>query len=250
MQKKRILVVDDEPFFVEVMTTRLQAAGFEVLSAQNGEEAFLKARKEKPSLIIMDVMMPVTSGYEAMQKIRQDPATKNIPAIVFSGKAGMRDFFVEVPNVEFFHKPFDFKILIARVEALIGANAGMPQSRNAVLLGVEDAVVQKIRGVLLAGQFQVFSALHEQDCVQLVKKVRPDIVFCQFWEDEHLLDPRKVSQELVSQPGFSTARFYVFCKEALGLMAMQHFRSQQIVTYRETSELTRKVEALARAVNA
>jgi len=249
MQKKKILVVDDEPFFVEVMTTRFQAAGFDVVSARNVEEAFLKARKEKPQMIIMDVMMPVTSGYEAMQKIRQDPVTRDIPAIVFSGKAGMRDFFAEIPRVEFFHKPFDFKVLIARVEALIGDHHPSPQVRNAVILGVEDPVVQKIRTMLLSDQFQVFTALQEQDCIELIKKVRPTVVFCQFWEDEHVLDPRKVAAGIASA-SFSGTRFYVYCKESLGLTAMQHFRSQQIVTYRETSELVRKIEALVRAVNA
>ena len=118
--RKKILVVDDEPFFVEVLTTRLVASGFDVCSARNGEEAFTMAKREKPLLIIMDVMMPQTSGFEAMQKIRQCRETQKIPAIIFSGKAGMKDFFEDIPDVDFLHKPFDFKLLLDRVEALIG----------------------------------------------------------------------------------------------------------------------------------
>jgi len=191
-------------------------------------------------------MMPLTSGYEAMQKIRQDPTTKHIPAIIFSGKAGMKDFFTGLPGVEFFHKPFDFKLLVARVEALIGCGAKpKPEKvRNAVLVGVEDLLVQKLRTFLVERHFQVFTALHEEDCIQLVKSVRPEMVLCQFWEDEHIMDPRKIAKDVIAQPSLSETRFYVYCREALGLAAMQHFRPDQILSYKETSDLMRKLEAL------
>jgi CheY-like chemotaxis protein len=247
MSGKKVLVVDDEPFFVEVLTTRLVSEGYEVCSARNGEEAILKARSEKPLVIIMDVMMPMTSGFKAMQKIRQDPGTKNIPAIIFSGKAGMKDFFEGMSGVEFFHKPFDFKLLIDRVAVLTGSSqAGAGRPRHAVLAGVEDLVVAKVRDFLIQRRFQVLMVLNENEAVSYAKKFQPEMIFCQLWEDEKVLDPRKIGQELLLHPALSKIPLYVYCKESLSLEAMKHFKSERIIAYKETSDLLRKLEALVK----
>ena len=247
MSGKKVLVVDDEPFFVEVLTTRLKAEGFEVCSARNGEEAILKAKSEKPLVIIMDVMMPMTSGCEAMPRIRQDPGTNNIPAIIFSGKAGMKDFFSDMPGVEFMHKPFDFKVLISRVQALVGgAQQRANQPKCIVLAGVEDLLVSKIRTFLSALNLQVFTALNEANAVQLIKNVHPAMILCQFWEDAHIFDPHEIVLQIAPHASISGTPFYVYCKESLSLEAMKHFKTDQIVTFKETSDLLRKVESLVR----
>lgn len=243
--KKKILVVDDEPFFVEVLTTRLTAAGFEICSAQDGDEAFAMAKKEKPLLIIMDVMMPRTSGFEAMQKIRQDPGTKKIPAIIFSGKSGMKDFFEGISDVEFLHKPFDVKLLIGRIEALIGSpRHGEGQPKHAVLAGVEEPLMNKIRDFLMGHNFQALIVLSEQEAVTFSEKFHPDLVLCQFWEDENILDPRKIAQQLLLKHLTTKIPFFVYCKDALSLEAMKYFEPDHIVTYKETSDLLRKLEIL------
>jgi len=245
MKKKKILVADDEPFFVELLTTRLTAAGFDVCSAKNGDEAFSITKREKPLLIVMDVMMPKTSGFEAMQKIRQDPETRKIPAIIFSGKAGMKDFFESIPNVEFVHKPFDIKLLIARIEALIGSPLRSEgPAKHAILIGVEELLVNKIRDFLMAHNFQVLIVLNEDEAVTLSEKFRPQMILCQFWEDENLLDPRKIAQRLLAMPEISGTPFFVYCKETLSLEAMKYFQVENIISYKENSDLLRKLESL------
>ncbi len=245
MSKKKILVVDDEPFFVEVLATRLTAEGFEVFAARNGEEAIAKAKNEKPLVIIMDVMMPMTSGFEAMQKLRGDPATKNIPAIIFSGKAGMKDFFSDMPGVEFMHKPFDFKVLISRVQALTGGvSQSLGQPRHAVLAGVEELATNRIRDLLVRQGFQVLRVLNESEAVSFAKRFCPEMILCQFWEDEHILDPRKIAQELLRDPAIAHIPLYVFCKETLSLEAMKSFKPERIIAFKENSDLLRKMEAL------
>ncbi|MDD5225904.1 MAG: response regulator [Candidatus Omnitrophica bacterium] len=247
MSKKKTLAVDDDPFIVELLTTRLTAAGFDVCTARDGEEAFAKAYSEKPHLIIMDVMMPRVSGYEALQKIRQDPGMQKIPAIIFSGKAGMKDFFEGMPDVEFMLKPFDAKLLIARAEALVGiSRPHAVQSKQAILLGVEDRVVNKIRDFLVEHNFQILVALNESEAIVLSKKNRPDMIFCQLWEDEHILAPWKIAQELLSHLAISDIPLYVYCKEALSLEAMKHFKTERILAYKETSDLLRKIETLVK----
>jgi CheY-like chemotaxis protein len=247
MLGKKILVVDDDPCIVELLTDRFESEGFEVCSARNGEEAFAKAKSEKPLVIIMDVMMPIMSGFEAMQKIRLDPETKNIPAIIFSGKASMKDFFSGMLGVDFIHKPFDFKILVSRVEVLSGrAQQRANQPKCVVLAGVEDLLVSRIGNLLKAHHFEVFTALNEANAVQLIKSLHPAIILCQLWEDETILDPRKIAQELLPQPTLVSIPFYVYCKEALSLEAMKHFKTDKIVTYKESSDLLRAVEGLVK----
>ena len=68
----------------------------------------------------MDVMMPQTSGFEAMQKIRQEPGTRHIPAIIFSGKAGMKDFFEDISGVEFIPKTYEPQELLNKINLVLG----------------------------------------------------------------------------------------------------------------------------------
>ena len=246
--KKKILVVDDEPAIVDLLSNRLRASGFEVCSAGDGAEALEKTKSEKPNLIIMDVMMPRTSGYEAIQKIRQDPETQKIPAIIFSGKAGMKDFFEGIPDVEFIHKPFDLTLLINRIETLIGdtpRRAG--QMKRAVLVGVEDLFVNKIRDFFVGHNFQVLVVLNESEAVTLSEKFHPDMILCQFWEDEDILDPRKIAKEMLLRPTICETPILIYCKDALSMEAMKYFKPDNIITYKGSGDLLRKLEALAQS---
>ena len=83
---KKILIIDDDPDFVEAVTTLLEANGFAVVSASAGEEGFKKAKAEKPDLISLDIMMEHDSkGFDISQRLKADDETKNIPAIIVSG---------------------------------------------------------------------------------------------------------------------------------------------------------------------
>lgn len=249
MPGKKLLIVDDDPFFVKILTTAFTFEGFDVCSAENGEEAFLKAQSEKPHLIIMDVMMPKVSGYEATQKIRENLGTRNIPVIVVSGKAGMEEFFSDIPKVTFLHKTFQVKQLVDRVNSLIG-NPHAKQQKHALLAGVGDLEVNSIRDLLIRHHFQVAVVLNEKEAITALKKNPPEIIFCQFWEDATVLDPLKITQELLSQPEFASIPFYVYCKGPLLLDAMKHFKPDKILVYREISELLRHVEGALEKVKA
>ena len=80
----RILIVDDERDFLEVLVTKFQAAGFEVFGASDGEEAMAKSKELLPDLIVMDVKMPKLNGIEAMIRMREDPVTKNIRVVLLT----------------------------------------------------------------------------------------------------------------------------------------------------------------------
>ncbi len=78
---KKALIVEDHPDTVEFLTLQLERLGFTVISASNGKEGVEKAIKEKPHLILMDIMMPVMDGREATRIIRSNKNTKNIPIL-------------------------------------------------------------------------------------------------------------------------------------------------------------------------
>ena len=107
MSLKKILIVDDEPAIIEILSSRLKATGYEICTARDGVEAIAKVKSEKPDLIIMDVLMPRMTGFEAMKKIRDMPEGHGVPALVISAKGSMRDYFSDITGVEFIPKPYE-----------------------------------------------------------------------------------------------------------------------------------------------
>jgi len=82
-----ILVVDDQAFIRHILGADLKKEGFEVDFAENGQQALGKLKSIKPSLILLDVMMPVMDGYETCKRIKSDPTTKSIPVVFLTANA-------------------------------------------------------------------------------------------------------------------------------------------------------------------
>lgn len=79
--KAKVLVVDDEPDLVEFIARLLRAEGFDVLTAYDGINAMDMTENERPDIILLDIMMPMVSGYEVCQQIKANPMTRNIPIL-------------------------------------------------------------------------------------------------------------------------------------------------------------------------
>ena len=99
---KRILVVDDEPDAISYISSVLEDNGYEYLSAENGEEGLELARKEKPDMILLDLIMPEKSGMLMFQELKKDPELGKIPVIVVSGASealgvDLRNFMIKQP---------------------------------------------------------------------------------------------------------------------------------------------------------
>ena len=91
MAIKNVLVVDDSPTDAHVVTGILEKNGFTVISAASGEEGVEVAKAQKPDLVLMDVVMPGMSGFEATRAISKDPETSHIPVIICSGHSALID---------------------------------------------------------------------------------------------------------------------------------------------------------------
>jgi DNA-binding response OmpR family regulator len=115
---QQILVVDDEPRFVRLVEANLETEGYEVLKAKNGKQAVEMAASEKPSLILMDVMMPEMDGFQACERIRE---FSTVPIIMLTAK-GDEEHKVRALNLgadDYVVKPFSANELLARVQAVM-----------------------------------------------------------------------------------------------------------------------------------
>ncbi len=120
MSIKKILIVDDSPTERYFLTDILIKNGFSVSTAENGEEAIIKIKADKPHLILMDVVMPGQNGFQVTRAISRDPETQDVPIIICTSKnqetdriwglrQGARDYVV---------KPVDPQELLAKIAAL------------------------------------------------------------------------------------------------------------------------------------
>jgi len=117
----KILVVDDEPMIVKMVEARLQADGFEVITAYDGLEALAVARRESPDLIILDLMLPKMDGFKVCAMLKHDQKYMKIPIIMFTAKTQESDkkLGFECGADAYITKPFDPDILIAKIKELI-----------------------------------------------------------------------------------------------------------------------------------
>ncbi|MFH1836904.1 MAG: response regulator [Candidatus Omnitrophota bacterium] len=115
---KKILVVDDEPHIIMMVKSRLAANGFDVVTANSGLEGFEIAKKERPDLIILDILMPEMTGLEALEKIKSTEETKNIPVIMFTAKGQSDDIekAQEGGAADYIVKPFSPLVLLEKVK--------------------------------------------------------------------------------------------------------------------------------------
>ncbi len=122
MDKKRILLAEDEKDMVYAVTLQLEAGGYEVISAPDGQEALARARKDKPDLMILDLMLPKMDGYKVCGLLKADMRYKKIPIIMFTARAQEADIQMgkEVGADAYITKPFEPKVLLAKIQELLG----------------------------------------------------------------------------------------------------------------------------------
>jgi len=119
---KRILIVDDEPDLLEMVQINLEMEGYECMVAYDGFRALDRARKEKPDLIILDIMLPGLNGYKVCRLLKFDEKYKHIPIIMLTAEAQQADRLLgEATGADYYMtKPFDADKLLAKVKELLG----------------------------------------------------------------------------------------------------------------------------------
>ncbi len=120
MTGQTILVVDDDPSIVSVMELLLGMEDYQVLVARNGEEGVAMAKRHRPHLILMDVLMPEMNGHMATTLLKSDPDTQHIPIILVTATAQMAGNIATNTNAVYtIHKPFEPEELIQKVAQIL-----------------------------------------------------------------------------------------------------------------------------------
>ena len=118
---KKILVIEDDPATLRLVDYSLRHEGYQVLTASNGLEGMRKAQTEEPDLIILDIMLPGMDGFEICHRLRSEPATAQLPILMFSAKAQEidKDTGLKVGADDYLSKPADPSEIVSRVGSLL-----------------------------------------------------------------------------------------------------------------------------------
>jgi phosphate regulon transcriptional regulator PhoB len=199
--KPKILVVDDEPDALELISYNLKAAGYDVATAADGEEALKKARNAQPALIILDVMLPEVDGLEVCKTLRREPATATVPIIMLTAKAAEIDrvLGLELGADDYVTKPFSPRELILRVKALLRRrNPSEPEPENMDFSDLKidiprhEVQVGGKRVDLTATEFKLLTVLAERKGrVQSREALLRDV-----WEYDNFIDTRTVDTHM------------------------------------------------------
>ena len=120
--ERTVLIIEDEKLIIVSTQMVLEAAGFRVESAMNGEEGITKARDLGPDLILLDIMMPGIDGWETLTRLKRATETSEIPVIIFTAREHSRGHqkSAEMGAADYFRKPFEPDELIELVEKHVG----------------------------------------------------------------------------------------------------------------------------------
>ena len=117
----RILLAEDERQIGDMVAFKLANAGHEVVRVVDGESALAEAARERPDVIILDVMMPVLDGFAVLARLKADPALRAIPVIMLTARGQERDILTGLQGgaADYIVKPFSLKELLARVDVAL-----------------------------------------------------------------------------------------------------------------------------------
>jgi adenylate cyclase len=121
----RILVADDVPANIDIVRARLEAQGYEVVAAADGEEALSRARESDPDLVLLDIMMPKRDGLSVLKELKADRRLRFVPVVLLTAKADHADVVagLDAGADDYLTKPFDQGALLARVRAMLRIKA-------------------------------------------------------------------------------------------------------------------------------
>ena len=134
MKKKKIIVVEDEPDLVDVVTYNLEREGYSVLASQRGDEGLNLIRSEAPDLVLLDLMLPGMDGLSICRQMKSDSSMREIPIIIASAKGEESDVVIglEMGADDYLAKPFSPRELLARIRAVLrrGAMLRVPMNHR------------------------------------------------------------------------------------------------------------------------
>lgn len=134
--RHRVLVVDDEADVLLLCRVNLEFEGYEVVEADDGEEAMVKVRTERPDVILLDVMMPVMDGWQVLEALKADPVTRDIPVVMLTAKVQDQDQIRGLTKgaADYITKPFSPLVLSQVLENVLRNDREEEERRRRMIL--------------------------------------------------------------------------------------------------------------------
>jgi CheY-like chemotaxis protein len=173
----KILLIEDDAIQVELLKNHLEPVGYFVIVAKNGQEGIRLAKKDKPDLILMDMIMPGMHGLEATIKLKEDPETAHIPilALTIMGSPKFVQECYRAGIIGYIKKPYDSRVLIETLEKVVGK----PEKKFSKIMLIAGAsrLATMIEMRLLRQGYQVVSFAGGRSALSYLEKDRPDAIF-------------------------------------------------------------------------
>lgn len=182
---EKVLIIDDEMHIVELLRFNLETLGYKTIYSYDGFDGFIKAKEEKPDLILLDWMLPNISGIEVLKKIREDADLKKIPVIMLTAK-NMEDDKVEGLEVgadDYITKPFSIKELLARITSVM-RRYGMNTGKESEELTAGNLKLNLTKHEVKINDKKVDLTLKEFELLKLLLKNRGKVLSRNFLLDE------------------------------------------------------------------
>lgn len=196
-----ILVVDDEPDILNLLDYNLKKAGFKVLQAKDGPEAIELTNKKKPSLVLLDIMLPDMDGTEVLKRLKSDPLAKRIPVIMLTAKGEEVDRVVgfELGAEDYITKPFSPRELVLRVKAVLKRSNERPSADE--VLGFGELTLDAPRHrITVAGKEVRLSATEFSLLAELLgskgRAFSRDMLLDRVWGMDCYVTPRTVDTHI------------------------------------------------------
>jgi len=181
MAKKKILVIDDMPNVVTMVKARLEASGYEVVTALDGQQGLTYANAEKLDLIILDIVMPAGGGYSVYTRLRMSPKTRSVPVIFLTAKDKPEDVAKAYKlGAEYFvKKPYKPEMLLGTVKKVLESSDYPPQTRGLqkriLVIGKEPEMAEFVKLVEMGYEVTIVSSIKEGS--DEASKDKPDVIF-------------------------------------------------------------------------
>lgn len=195
---KKILIADDEPDILEIIQYNLQAEGYTVYTAKDGDEALLRAKQIQPNLIILDIMMPKKNGVEVCELLRAQPAYKDTLIIFLTALSDESSQLkgLDTGADDYISKPISPKLLTSRVNALFRRVTKKEEAGTGVLM-IDNLVIDPVKFVVMVDDKEITLAKKEFELLYLLAS-RPGRVFLrneilnQVWGNEVIVGDRTI----------------------------------------------------------
>jgi two-component system alkaline phosphatase synthesis response regulator PhoP len=199
MDKFKILVVDDEPDILEILTYNLEKEGYHIETASDGEEGIIKAEKMNPDLIILDIMMPNIDGVEVCRSLREKKQFKN--TLIAFLTAREEDYSqiaaLDVGGDDYITKPIRPRVLISRIKALLRRSGKGGAGKDDHISKIGDLTIDREKVLVLKGEKVIELAKKEFELLNLLvskpgKVFSREEIFIKVWGSDVIVGNRTI----------------------------------------------------------